>query len=261
MVVRRLQAAPDGAEPRSPEFDFRFLTGAAPAESLTDDEYKAAVQKGVLTVEVLLQDAQKYDSRLWTADRCFSESSSLPEEDSHPDGSDLSETSSGSKLRRRIDDLLRENADARGFWEESFGKAFMKVATYAQNRVLAWWLTKSRNAASPAMTATKMLGGDFSPAVLTLYMQNLGSNQAQQPQGIKDSLYYRFYVAPSQLPWTPVFKATHLIYRHQFNEWSRRLQIERPLREVPRSSQHNEWAKKQAPTFDWRQAFQPAMAE
>jgi hypothetical protein len=249
-----------GAETRSPEFDFRFLTGAAQAETLTDDEYKAAVHKGGLTVEVLLQDAQKYDSRLWIADRSgFSESSSLPEEDSHPDGSDLSETSSGSKLRRRIDDLLRENAD-RGFWEDTFGKAFMKVATYAQSRVLAWWLTKNRNAASPAMTATKMLGGDFSPAVLTLYMQNLGSNQEQQPEGgIKDSLYYRFYVAPSQLPWTPVFKATHLIYRHHFTEWSRRLQIERPLAARPRSSQHNEW--KQASTFDWRQAFQPAMAE
>jgi hypothetical protein len=228
---------------------------------LSDEEYKLAVVAGNLCAEVQLRGESSPHCRLW-AGRAFSESSSLPE-----DETGLSETSESvceSKLRQQleVEMLAMESSSNPTQLGAAFGAACAKVGSFVQNRlsILSWWLAKGRDEMSPLVTATNLLGSDFSQAVFTLCMQHPGGRKAS-PAKASESLYYRFYVAGDPiLPWGPAFRATHHIYRTHFAR--RKLSVERPLTDTDWSSRKADWPRTRVDRFgrssiastDWRSA-------
>jgi len=194
--------------------------------------------QGTCTVEVALDGAVSKDS--WLFKKAWSEHGSFHSSDelqSLPD----SDASSTTRFRRRIEDLKDENARLMHFnsfqrqFNEIAGAAVAKLGSFFKNRVsvLAWWQMRGSIAGvCPLLTATKMLGGDFSQALLTLSM-----SPSPSCGGPEASFSYRFYMPGGE---KNLF-TTQLMYRTQFHLAAMAAQsrsIERPIAEWS-----NDWSR------------------
>lgn len=234
LVSRWLQRACSG----KPEYEMRFFTDRRCSE-LTDEEYKNAVSSGSLIVEVVLRGEMRDPKNLRL---CYWDST--PDPTSPGDcclsvsglsdglaGSEAAASSpSGTDDRRTwSDDVLSEHGRALSEFGRAVGER-LAAAGAKWCRSLFSLRPRLFSQSPLLLTATTMLGSDFSQALLALSMPPLNKAKAAG----SPEFYYRFFVAPDGNPFRPQPFAKHLVFRTRFGRplprWAMpEPSIERPL--------------------------------